>query len=495
MNFLQGLSDVSNFLSQGINNIGIGNFGGGINDGTISSSEPAVPDLSSPFDFNLKSVILSDSSGSSSLDLTAYLVELNYYEDIFGDCISGKVVLSDSVGVIFQSRMNGTEKLTISFTSGTNTGKPDLIQHSFRVYSISGRHFDIGGNFENYTINFCSEEMLLSEKYRISKSYKQKTISDMINDIMKNYLLTNKKLNIDSTTGIYDIVVPNKKLFETINWLAYYAQSTSYTGADMLFYESNSGYYFKSLQSLYTQSPNFAYAYNPANIVPTNSDAFNNEVLTIMKLDILNTFDTLKATTKGTFTNRLITIDPILRKKYINDFNYNDYQSSSRKLNEHDVTNNSDNGSRPSYYDRMGQSLYTIGNSIVEAGPLNLMVTNSNQQAQSPTISQNAGSVVSDFFVERTAKYRNAQLALSNYTRIKIMVPGNSAITVGTVLDIDVFGADVESMESTAPGKRKEDSYLSGNYLVTAVRHVINLNRYITVVELAKESNRNTGKG
>ena len=84
--------------------------------------------------------------------------------------------------------------------------------------------------------------------------------------ILKNYLKVSKPINIDSTSGVYDFVLPNKKLFETINWLSTYAQPKGYVGADMLFYENSTGYYLRSLQKLFSQKPKYNYYYQPKNI-------------------------------------------------------------------------------------------------------------------------------------------------------------------------------------------------------------------------------------
>ena len=54
----------------------------------------------------------------------------------------------------------------------------------------------------------------------------------------------------------------------------------------------------------------------------------------------------------------------------------------------------------------------------------------------------------------------------------------------GKVVNISILGVDVISTQEN----RKDDNTLSGNYLITAVRHIINSSRYISVIELAKES-------
>ena len=75
-----------------------------------------------------------------------------------------------------------------------------------------------GYDADVYVIHFCSDEVVLSEQYRISKSYSNKIVSDMIYDILKNHLkVPDNKLNvrnIEKSKGLYNFVVPNFKPFE-----------------------------------------------------------------------------------------------------------------------------------------------------------------------------------------------------------------------------------------------------------------------------------------
>jgi hypothetical protein len=449
-----------------------------INEPTRSSTVSQIKNLSYPTDYNLREVRLT-SATIGDLDLKEYLVELNYFEDIYSNFVSGKIVLSDSVGVIFLGGLNGSESLSLEFAKGQG-GK--TIKQTFRIFSLSDRHHDISHSYENFTLNFCSEELLMSEKYRISKSYKNKTISNIIEDLLKNALKTNKDLNIEQSSGNYDFVLPNKKIFETINWLSSYALPYSKPGADMILFENAKGYHFKSLQSLYEQTPIFEFEYNPKNVkLNYQQNFFHTQTHNIFNLEVMNNFNTLDATNKGVFNNRLITIDTINRTKKITDFKYDEYFSKSKKLNRNDVTTNNKN---QVYVDRFNKALYDSPPDDKDAGKLQVCIGNS-EQYNTRYLKENSDYIPKDFFIEKSFSHRNAQLLLSNYIRIKIVVPGNSDILVGSVVTVKVF----ETKQITKNDVKKEDTYLSGKYLVTAIRHIINSTRYTSVIELAKESN------
>jgi len=474
-------------LSDIIAPIGNSTLSSVLDGSSVQSANPNL-DLTYPTDFNLDELSLEGSTLTSNigekLDLIPYLIELNYYEDIFDNSVSAKLVISDAVGVFKMGGLNGTEKINMKFHAGVGG---NVIEHQLHVFSVSDRHQDNSMNFENYTLNLCSKELMTAEKYRVSKSYKQEQISSIVQNVLRNFLKTKKSVSIEQTLGSYDFVLPNKKIYETINWLALYAQpSQGKIGADMLLYENYAGLHFKSLQTLYKQNSIYTYYYNPKNV---NND-LNSESENIYRLEIMNNFDTLGATSKGTLSNRLISLDPMLRQRYIKDFNYNDYYKQAQKLNELDVTDINSNKSNE-YTDLVGKKIYEPPPNELQSSALRLMMSNSNLK-KSSQINGTPNSVQNDYLIEKTIPNRIAQLFLSQYNRLKILVPGNSSIKIGDVITIKIYET-VPLINDTKT--KQEDIYLNGKYLITAIRHIVNVTRYTTVIEVAKESISNDRQG
>lgn len=437
-------------------------------------------------DFQLESVGII--SGSGVFDLTSFLVELSYFENIFSPFISGKLVISDAAGLVNMMSLNGNEYIKIAFRKNNRQlHNPDTetINRTFRVVSISERTINTGNNYETYFIEFCSEEMVLSEQYRISKSYNKKTISDIIIDVVNNYLgvgvnKNTKSFFYEKTDGVFDIILPNKKIFDTITWLCNYAKSSNNKlGADMLFFETNLGFQFNSLQTLFNRKPVQTFTYNPKNLPDPNGNPLLDEEQTeIMKLEMVNNFNTLKGASKGTFSNRLIAINPLTRTKNSIDFSYNDYyaKSDNGRLNSSPVINNLKN--------RYGKALYDAPPANMESGPLRVCMTNSGQE-NVDYIKSKPGSVTNNFFVENNIPNRIAQLELAQYNKLKVVIPGYNEVYAGMVVNIEVVMTTTVTEDM---GERILDPYLSGNYLVSALRHLITNNSYITVMELIKDS-------
>ena len=423
-------------------------------------------------EYQLDSISLVTSLQNGVINMLPFMVELNLFEDIYSSTISGELVVSDALGLISNFRLNGTEFLQVTLRKTTGDNHP--IEKNYRIYKISTRTTNESNAYEIYTINFCSEEFLLAEQYRVSKSFKGTEISNIIKNILTKYVKVGigagtKPINVEDTLGTYDFILPNKKLFETINWLATYALPKNGLGADMLFFENRDGYYFRSLQTLYSQNPYQTYKFDPKNI----SNELNQQVSNVFNFEVLDFFDTLGGIVNGTFANRAITINPLTRTyKVDNDFNYASYFNQAKTLNNHPAVNN--------YQNRYKKTLYDKPPAELEVGTLR-MVTENTAMKKDPYISKNPDAVANDINIRKYLPNRVAQIALANYTRIKITVAGDASLTVGKTIIFNTY-------EMNGTIERKLDATYSGKYLITAVRHIVKNNSYITVLEMAKDS-------
>ena len=227
------------------------------------------PGVYYPQDFYLKTLNFLTASGQR-IELRQLLVELSYYEDIYSFAASGYITILDSQGFIELLQLTGNEFIQIDFGK-VRDGRNDNEQ-LFRVYKSSSRQPAGNMNTELYTLYFCSEELLLSEQTKISKSYKGTKISEIVNNILKEELkVDSKKISqavIEETTGVYDFLIPRMKPFEAISWLSTYArpQLNGAIGADMLFFETKLGFNFRSLQSMMKDDVYATYKYQAKNV-------------------------------------------------------------------------------------------------------------------------------------------------------------------------------------------------------------------------------------
>lgn len=403
----------------------------------------------------------------TTFDVKTVLVELSYHEDIFNNTASGYLTISESASYIEKLSLTGNEFIRMTF--GKTTDSVNWIDKIFRVYKVDKRKLDNNMNTESYSLYFCSEEMLLSEQYKLCKAYPGKSISENVTDILKNFLeVPDKKIGIiESTYGAYDFVVPTLKPFDAINWMSVYARPTvDKPGSDMLFYEDKFGFNFRSIQSMLQGRVYRTYSYDPKNLAEQD---INNEVNNVITYEILDSYDAMKGINSGIFGNQLISANPLTRQKKVTNFNYAEYISKSKKLNEYPISNN--------YENRFGDTITYTPQAVLKLSFSNYGTLNDTYVASQPA------AAARDIFAETYIPYRTAQLALANYTRLKISLPGDPGLTVGSVISFNLLSRDAN--------KKDLDKYYSGNYLITAVRHIINFSEYKTILEITKESTTN----
>ena len=403
------------------------------------------------------------------IELKKMLIEFNYYEDIYSFVVSGSVSLRDGQGLVETFQLTGNEFLEVDF--GRVKDSENNTSRKFRIYKL-GNRTPIGNlNSEVLTLHFCSEELLLSEQKKITRSYNGnggQEIWKTVEQILTNELQVTKEMDIELTTGLHNFIVPRLKPFEAISWLSTYAKPASQElqGADMLFFENKNGFNFKSLRTLFEEDPYDTYVYQQNNTDSTPEE----KARAVLQFEFVKSFDMLNEISSGTYANRLISVDPQTRSYKITDFSYDNYTSNVAKpMNGSSVLQDSKN--------RFGQTQSNSFESVVK-----VVIGNSGSQTDS-YISNIQGSVAKDISVENFVPYRTAQMALANHTVVKIVVPGDPELVAGSTIVFNIF-----SLKTV--GERKElDHYYSGKYLVSACRHVLQSSGiYQTILEIVKES-------
>jgi len=422
-------------------------------------------------DISIKSCLITGSSGQI-LDFKNIVIEFNYFEDIFSNGVSGALVVNDSMGYINILQLQGSEVLTLELD------KPGLglpIKGNYRIYTVSDRKQTQSTN-ENYIIRFYSEELFLNEQYRVSKAYPKMKLSEIVSDIALNYLkIPNQNLSIDATDGLRDIVVPNFKPIQAINWIATFSLAGGFknVGAPYLFYEDRDGWKFKSILNLFKQTVYKTYEYSAKGLKSEENSKItdlNSEIVNVIKYEHIKSFDSVSAVRSGTFSNKMHTVDPLRLKLGEVNFNYSQYLNKlPASLNDYKMPDSAKN--------RFGDSMSDT------PGVIKFCVTSTGQNQNKYIQSKNVS--INENLVEDIVPLRTAQLALFCMHRMKLAIPGDVYMTVGRIIQFNLpqISYNKESRKKT------NDEFYSGKYLVTAVRHVYNQEgTFLSCIEICKES-------
>jgi hypothetical protein len=442
----------------------------------VGKRSPVTKGLVTADDFYLEKINIV--TPKNIVNIKSVFVELSYYEDIFRGTVSGHVLISDSISMIDRLGLSGNDFLELKFRKSKLVEEGQSISKYFRIYRVGERILN-NSETESYALHFCSEELFLSEQTKVSKAYDGKTIEEIVTDILNKHMQIDKKyLNIESTEGPYDFVIPYKKPFDAINWLANYAiptEAKTVKGADFVFFENSEGFNFRSLQSLFTSRIYNNYIYSQKNVDNLgNKGSLGRDLSTIKSYTFLDTFDTLYGTVSGAFANRLITIDPLTRRYTDTKFDYvSDYQNKLNDKEKNSLINNTQN--------RLGKTANQNYDAV-----LKVMTTNANQKT-AVGILDKPHTVANDIRVEKYVPYRTAQLALSHYVRIKLTISGDPNLTVGTTINVEL-PSSASNKDGSGLNEGLTDQQYSGKYLITSVRHIVSSQmKYETVLEVVKD--------
>jgi hypothetical protein len=437
-------------------------------------------------DFKIIALNLLSAGASVPINIKPMMSQFTYHEDIFAHTTSGTLLITDAQGIIEKMGLHGNEYLRVKIAKDKDS--PDssdddiVIDKLFRLYKISHRQKTDNEATENYLMYFCSDENMISEQYKISKSYNGKMISEIISDIVQNQLKVQDvsaggkydASKIEETQGVYSFIVPNFHPFEAINWVTQFALPADSTcvGADMIFFEDGYGYVFASMQTLFQQPSVYTFVYGPKNLSQEFFDNLTDQTFNVLSWKVEKSFDSLHGINSGVFANRLISLDPLQQKMTTTDFNYADYSKQAQSLNNNNPLING-------LQNRNGDAL-----NETPMASLRMSVSNAGQD-QNPYISAKPGSVTKDIFIEKVLTHRKAQMHTNSYQKIRIAVAGNPYFTVGQVVTFNLL-SNTPSGSDDVP--KELDKIYSGNYLVSATKHVIQTGGYSTMLELIKES-------
>lgn len=408
------------------------------------------------------------SSNGNLTNIYPSLVELSIFEDVYSSTISGHALISDGNDLIVGMPISGFEFLKVVL------GKPGssattFYSKTFRVYKIQSQEISLASNSSHsYMIYFCSEENILSQSKKVSKSYKGKESEFIVKDILERYLKTDK-IKVESGLGLYDIIIPFLNPLIALTWLTGRVLSKEGSRPDFLFFENKDGYNFVSLSTLFKQQSKGLYSYDVKN-VDLKTDTTETEIKDVIKYDFVSFFDVLNNITTGMYSSLLKTVDLVRLRMQDITFSYDKYFQATSHI---DTSN--PNSFIPEYKDRFNKMLHENHSAHVKMYP-----TTKDHDIVSSIASRQPG--IKPNLVERWMLQRVSQIKQLNYFRLRLVIPGDINLTVGDIIE---FNVPITSRKN--PGESNNNSYYSGRYLITAIRHKIDLQSYEMIAEVTRD--------
>lgn len=402
-------------------------------------------------DYSLDELVLVGTTGTP-IDIRGIVYELNLTEDLFGNTMAGSVFINDTQNLINILPIIGMEFLLVSVSKPTTPWK---IQKTFRVYKITDRKRTSSGS-EDYILHFCSEESIISEATKISKSYKGMTISSMVRDICRTFLKIDAKKfppsHLTETQGNFDIVVPYWTPFYTINWLSRMGKTAQAPSCSFVFFEDSEGFHFTSIEMLSQQEPLQSLNFSPMNFLGEENHRSDTTLRHegVYSYELVNSPDMIRSLNSGAYSGKLTMIDPFSQKITISSANAATLFQHTKHLNPYSyVQLNPDRTKVP--VTQHHESFFRVAPSYLKADTWMLQ--------------------------------RNSYLSGLHNFQLKVELPGNMYFRVGQVVTLNLPAGAIPTRE-----EKPMDDIFGGNYMITAIVHKFDRTKYVCTMELSKDS-------
>ena len=255
-----------------------------------------------------------------SFDLITHFEELNIYEDIFSNTLQAHITLQESYNLPQYIPFMGEETIDCSIRlqgiTSDAEGSTIIQPPKFHVHDLSDRFFKTPKS-QRYSLDLVSEQYMSNLHAKVSKSYADFTIDEIVGDIWSNYLDDDKDLFVEETERNEHIIIPNWHPHDAFNWLATRATSAEDDAAhNFLYYETMAGSHFVSLNSLIDVEPSLTFTLEPRVDDPTKIEALSEQIVKVDNIIYDNQFHKIKNVKRGQYSQNLSHMILLRRRLY-----------------------------------------------------------------------------------------------------------------------------------------------------------------------------------
>jgi hypothetical protein len=311
----------------------------------------------------IQELFIESNDQKRTVDITTGAISIDYYEDIFSPTITAKIkVINTNNSIAPPDRegnsdgakmsiynglpLRGGERVALKIAKNTQSNKDlDFSKRPQDYFYVSSITDVISENLkESFTLNLVSREALTNETARVSRKYPtSSTINASVESILKDVLKTNKIGAIDKTKNKYGFIGNLRKPFTVLVWLASKSVPETSQGnstAGYVFYQTQDGFQFRSIDGLISQEPKAEYTYSE---VLESYDENQNQVNNDFKILNYNTEKNQNLIEKlrlGTYSSFRMFFNP-LTFTFTNDqataFRISEYNGKAKNLGKKNV--------------------------------------------------------------------------------------------------------------------------------------------------------------
>lgn len=430
--------------------------------------------IQSPGEVSIEELILV--ANGKFIPLNDYLVELNIFESIFSNVMTGDILLSDSRNIVRYLPIIGEEYLIVKLQTPSLNSQ---IYKTFRVTSVEDRTIVRDQNTQLYKLKFISREALVDSLSPLYSAFTG-TVSTIVEKIFSENIELNRNLNYslnESLSASQDktalqvystssnkvkFVSPGWTPFECINWLARKALPSGGKACNFLMWETAKSFYFGTIEDLFDKGELVGQYNYAATSVDRGTDDVAEKMALIQSIDILNGLDHLSSLDNGYFASKLIAVDLIKKKRDIAEY---DHVAEFSKY-KHVVKNSA-------------LPLFSTANALRNFDShIRVYPKHPGIHANSP---DNYNEKMGEIYGNRLSNLLDL-----NTLKLNITIYGRTDIEAGRLMNINF--PDISPASSEDKTTEHLDNRYSGTYLITSLHHKINIVKHMITMEVIRDS-------
>ena len=302
-------------------------------------------------DYNLDGIILHNHQNEGlnayheGVDIQKLVVELNIYEGIEKNSVTGTMVIADSINLINNLPIQGTERVSFKLATPGAHQVDHIVDcseetgHPMHIYKLTDKR-QINESTVAYTLHFCSRELVRNTRTKVSEAFSG-TYEQMVAKVLQDpdYLDSRKTLFFQKTRNQDKVVVPNMKPFTAIEMMSKRALADDSKSAGYYFYQTTKGFHFRSFESMCVdvrgnaRTPKQTFKYMPMNVDTTGdkSTKIAEDYKSVEQYKFINNFhDVLYNQSLGTYAHRVITHNLYNKSYKEDDYHYHNYYDQTK---------------------------------------------------------------------------------------------------------------------------------------------------------------------
>ena len=411
----------------------------------------AQNELRSGGEFNIIQCDLVLTTGKV-VGLKASIMGLSIFEGIDQLTVTGTITIQDAFNLASFGPIIGQEYLRLKIATPNLKGGENTIDYSsnpFVITSVDDR-VDIGNGVQATTMSFCSRELVINQRARVRRTLVG-SYSDIVQVMVEKDLDSDKKLYSEPSADNKKIISPNVKPLDIIAIATKNAVSEKFNQSTYFFWESTSGFNFRTLGDMYAQTPVMSYLSSTAGTRTQNGVRdIMAELSAIEGYRITSSPDTVWNYATGIFSSELIVHDIISKSYQKHIYNYSDNFSEEQHLGTKPLATNDPDGISVSSFP--------------------------SKQYLKPTVGIGTDQSFNDEFYQyaygsnklELMQSRNSQLSmLESALQLSIDVVGTTVVKAGDIVQITI--PSVSAVKTTK--NETEDMLYNGNFLIRSLRH------------------------